>query len=261
MGKKRKRITRKQALRRRRITKLVFFGIIIFIIYTIFFKSNLFRIKTINVSGNKKTEKAEIIKQSTFQEGYKTFSFKRDEGINNIKMIPYIKDAEIKRKFPDKVNIKVTERKPIAMASYMNKNMLIDENGRILETRNSGEEVDLADISGLELNNIQEGHQIFQGKLAEEQIEFIEISNKKKKLNQMKYINFSDMNSIVVEMKTSEKVYFGNVNDLDYKLDYLDVILKDTKSKKKNVKRVEFNKGENPVVVTEDHVEEEITGE
>lgn len=258
MGKKRRGITRRQAIRRRRITKTVLFAIIVFIFYMIIFKTNLFKINKIEVSGNKKIEREEIIKKSTFKEGFKTFNFSKKAGIENIKKIPYIKDVELSRKLPNKIKIKVVERAPVAMASYMNKLMLIDNDGYVLETRNRGEKIDLVEISGLELNNVKEGEEIFQGKLSDEYIEFIEVAKNKNYLAKMKYINFSDMDNIVVELKTSEKIHFGNVNDLAYKLDFLEKILKDTKSKKVKIKRIELNKGENPVVVTHDNIVEEI---
>ena len=104
---KRKGITKKQAKRRRFFTRFLFIVILIGITYILFFKTSLFNIKSIEVEGNKKVKAEDIVKQSTYKENFKVFSFKKKDGIKNINKIPYIDTVDIKIKYPIRIFIKV----------------------------------------------------------------------------------------------------------------------------------------------------------
>lgn len=214
-------------------------------------KITIFKIKKIEVTGNQKITKEEILKKAEYREGYNIYKFKKSTSLNNIKSIPYVESADIDIKLPNIVKIKVKEKKPIAMIAYNDELLLIDISGSFLETKKREEGINLPEISGLDIRNKSK---IFQGKYSSEQIEFIKLCHEKKYLNKMKYINFSNMDNIVVELNSKEKVHFGNINNLDYKLDFLDEILKDTKRKKISVKRIELNKGNNPIVITNEDI-------
>ena len=134
----------------------------------------------------------------------------------------------------------------------MDKVLLIDETGRVLETIDREKELAIPEISGLDLNNIKDGENVFSGKYKSEYLDFLKISRDINILSKIKYINLFDIDNIILELKTSEKIYIGNISDLEYKFNFLQTILKDVKKKNIQVKSIEFNKGENPVVITDD---------
>lgn len=253
---KRRGITRKQAIRRRRITKLIFFSIIIFSLYLIVYKTKIFNIKKINVRGNKKIVTEEIIKKSTFKEGFKTFNFEKKQGEENIEKLPYIKSAEIKRKFPNVVDITIVERIPVAMASYIDKYILIDKEGYTLEYRNKTEELEYPDISGIEINNVKEGQNLFQGKYLKDQSQFLDLLIKNSLLNKIRYINFSDMNDIVLELEMGEKIFLGNLNSMDEKLIFLNKTLKNLEEKEIKASKIELRDPSKAIVSKDDIIEE-----
>lgn len=262
MTKRRRGINKRQAKRRRRITKLVFFSLIIFVIYSLVYKTNIFNIKKINVTGNKKVVTEEIIKKSTFKENFKIFNFDKKVGIENIEKIPYIKSAEIKRRIPNIVNITVKERVPIAMVSNLDKVIFIDKEGYALEIKDRVEDLEFPDISGIKVNKTKPGQRVFPDKNLNDQVEFLELSIKNNVLNRMKYINFSNMNEIILELITGEKVYLGNLNDMEEKLIILNEIV--IKLEEDNIKatKIELRDSSKAIVSTgEDILYEELNEE
>ncbi len=247
---RKRKITKRQALRRRRILKLTLFTIIVFLLYLLIFKNPLFNLKKISVKGNTKT-KTEVIKSnSTFREGYNIFKINKKEGINKIKKLPYIKEVDIKLKLPNEIEIKVSERDSVAFTKYLDSYAYIDRDSRVLYIGNKLYKQKKPEIFGLKLSNIKEGKNIFT-KENKDELNLLRLLDDKNWEDKIKYINLYDSDNLVLELVNGEKIYFGNFSNLEYKLDFLEEILADAKSKKIKIKSVDFNKGENPIVVPE----------
>lgn len=65
-----------------------------------------------------------------------------------IERVPWIATAEIKRVYPNRLEVRVTERKPYALWKRSERNYLIDETGRVLSAVGTTEFPDLLQISG-----------------------------------------------------------------------------------------------------------------
>ncbi len=103
----------------------------------------------------------------------------------------------------------------------------------------------------MKLEELEAGDNIYST-LEESIEEFITYSEQSGLIKLMKYINFADNNNIMIELKDGIKVAFGPLNNVKYKLSFLNKILNDIEKKDIKVKQILLNKGDNPIVVTED---------
>ena len=127
-----KQMRRKKA-NRRLIGLLTIFFLLIFSI--IYLQSPLSRIQSIEVDGNRYLTDNEIIKQSTLQINDNIWEMKRDKIEAIIKKHPEIKDVSLQRKFPNHINIKVTEYEHTAYVQKGKEYYPVLSNGKILDKK------------------------------------------------------------------------------------------------------------------------------
>lgn len=117
-----------------------------------------FHIDTINVSGNKLYDKDEILAQCTIDIGENLFLSDTQTAKEMLEQnLPYIYNAEIKRKLPYTIEIKVTEATPAYSIKNKDKTfILLDDNFKVLE--NKAKKAQGITISKAEIENANPGH-------------------------------------------------------------------------------------------------------
>lgn len=244
MEKKKQRKRKKKS-----IGRFLLLVIAIILSYIFVFKTDVFIVSEIIVEGNKKLKADTIVKASTCNIGENIFRIDIDNGENNLKLIPYVKDSKIKRQLPDKVIIEVEERKEVAVVDYMDYVVYIDKEGYILEIDRDKKEVELPKISGLDMVHFEEGSNIYQDNSMEKLEEFITYSEASKLLSLIDEIDVSNYDSINIQLNNGTLVEFGPLNNVKYKLSFIIEILQDIESKNMEARKIMFNKGENPIIV------------
>lgn len=213
--------------------------------------SNIFNISNVIVEGNNKVSISEIKKAAGIERGNKYFEVAKKDRISNIKNIPYIKDADIKYSLGGDVKIIVKERTPyyqIESSEYL----LVDEEFRILENSDSKSE-NLINLIGLNVEDPQPGKYILNFKEDEEKKNLlIELKNPDYKLQgNIKDIELLDSIATFVTID-GIKIEFGSYSNISYKLKMLSLILEDIKNTDKNAVIIQMEKGENPILITDD---------
>ena len=94
--------------------------------------SSFFDLAEITVQGNNIVSRDEIIAISGMRIGANLLRFSRAQATANILSLPYIKDAEVSRTFPNRVGVRVSERTPAALVFDGEQYMALDESGRCL---------------------------------------------------------------------------------------------------------------------------------
>ncbi|MCR4822718.1 MAG: FtsQ-type POTRA domain-containing protein [Treponema sp.] len=98
----------------------------------------------------------------------KFMNFSTDEAKSLILSVPGVESVEVTKRFPNKINIAVTERKPVAMTFISNNGRTIpveiDKNGVLFygSANSVSSDVSLPLISGIPVENIPEGMRIPQ---------------------------------------------------------------------------------------------------
>lgn len=233
------------------LRKYFLFAIILIILYLFVFKTDYFSVKNIEVVGNKKLSNSEIIKASLCNKGENILKVNTRTGEESIRRLPYVKDCKIKRKFPNTIIIQVEERKEIAAIPYSNLVALIDKEGYVLTIEKDSKNIKLPRLIGLSKVEVKIGDNVFHQVKIENIEQFIVLSDKLGLLDKIEYIDFSDEKNVTFQINQDTNVAFGHLDNVKYKLDFLIKILEDLNKKKIKAKQIFFNKGENPVIVTD----------
>lgn len=96
-------------------------------------KSEIFKLTEFEIIGNSILRESEIINSEELITNKNIFSYKLKEIKKYVISNPYIEDAEIKRKLPNKITISIKEKDVIAVLSNEEDLCYIDNNGNLIE--------------------------------------------------------------------------------------------------------------------------------
>lgn len=235
-----KRMTKKQAkiLRKKkkikRIIKLITLLMIIIGGVVFALVSPIFNIKEINVVKNEQISSDTIVSLSQLKTGQNIFKYSSKKVEKEIKTNPYIESVNIKRKFPDKIEITVTERQKNYNIEFLNGYAYINNQGYILEI--SEQRLELPIIQGIstEEEKIVEGNRLNEQDLSrlEIVIQIMKICETYDLNKKVSKIDISDKNNYVIYMEEEKKtVYIGDESNLSNKMLYIPTILEENKGK------------------------------
>ena len=100
--------------------------------FFILLKDNHFSVREIRVTNNRRISVERIVELSGIQTGDNIFKVKLQEVLKKIRGAPLVKNAIVRRKLPDTIEIKIFEREPIIRVQVANRKdvwMNIDEFG------------------------------------------------------------------------------------------------------------------------------------
>ena len=117
-----------------------------------------FNIETIDVEGTSKYTAEEIVAKSGLQTGDNLFRISTGDASKRIiSELEYIDNVEIRRSFPNKLTITITEAKPVMSLSSGTNYYLVSDAGRILESGLSGPKENTFVVTGIDLNGYKNG--------------------------------------------------------------------------------------------------------
>lgn len=188
-------------------------------IYTLL--SPIFNIKTISITGNAKLSIDEIVSLSKIELEQNMFKYRKEDIINNIKENAYIDTVKVSRKFPDTIELEVSERSATFMIKFANAYAFINNQGYILEITDKKQ--DLPTITGIQTKqeDIQTGNRLCTEDLKrlEDVLKIMEsaVSNNINDLiTQIDITNHDDYKLIL--QKKKKIVYLGDTSNLSTKM-------------------------------------------
>lgn len=249
-----KKMTRVEKKKRR--NKILFRLLLLFIliiIVTIFaFNSDFFNINYIIVEGNNKLDYDYIVNASLIDVEENIFRIKTSDAEKHLNKLPYVKDALVKRKLPNTVYINIGEREVAYQIKILSTYVLLDKEGYVLEL--SDEQVANSPIFlGFELSDIKVGESIFEKDKNINLYDFFLDDEIYNIITNMSAIIYNKKeNTINIDLNSGIGVAFGPLDNVKYKIRLLDKILVDIEKKQIKCKMIIMNKGDNPILVTDD---------
>ena len=147
--------------KRRRRHYLLRIGIVILVVVLaiVFMKSDYFMIKKIKVYGNHKYSRAYILKKADIKKKRNIF-FETDtsDGEDALLSNPYFKEADIERDLPDRIIIRVKERRDAAKIERNGRYYIIDKDGVVL--RRTKKDLKVTLLEGVKANKTEPGETI-----------------------------------------------------------------------------------------------------
>ena len=201
---------------------LILLGIVIGgIVYAML--SPIFNIQGITVTGNSKISSETIVSLSGLIIDQNIFSFRTSDVIDGIKQNAYIDTVDVKRKFPDQVELSVKERVATYMLTYGNAYVYLNNQGYILEI--TSEKGDFPTITGYETptEQIVEGNRLSTTDLEKlnDVLKIMEaISSGGNKIDsQITQIDITDNSNYILTLgKAKKKIYLGDTTNLSTKV-------------------------------------------
>ena len=117
--------------------------------------SDLFRVETIQVEGNKQVVRSDIVGLSDINSGDMTFDLDLNLIGRKISENPWIREAQVARIFPKQVVIRIEERQPRAIINldYL---YYLDERGEVFKVLGSGDSLDYPVVTGFDREELQQ---------------------------------------------------------------------------------------------------------
>jgi len=145
--------------------KMFLFLLMVSALYFLF-HSEIFNIDSFSVKGNDLLSREEIIETAGAKKGTNIFNVNLREMEEKIELHPVIKNAEVKRVFPNSLSIEVQEHKPSAVIAARGGFMLLDKEGYLIEKVEKISHIDLPVITGVDVKkNVVPGDIISNKKL------------------------------------------------------------------------------------------------
>jgi cell division protein FtsQ len=249
--------SKKKKPKKRRLFFLVFILLILLAFYIVF-ETDFFYIKEVLVDNNKVLTDDYIKEKTDINKTHNIFLVEIERIENNLEKETYIKNAEVKRKLPDKIIINIEERKGIISYDYNSKRYLLDFDGVVLKEIENEE--NLFKVSSEIKSRVKIGTKInFQ----ESNLKFDEI------LNISRYIYENNKNLNCNILLKNDNIYciidkntymkFDIENKIEYQYEFgLDIIETRLDNNQSITGMIDFTKGENPIYIDLKDLEEEI---
>lgn len=240
----RKKITRQEKKRKKRIKKIKFFLKIFLLIGIIAggiafaLTSPIFNIKDISVENNVTIPSDTIISLSGLKTGENIFKFYKANIIEQIKENPYVESVEIHRKFPSTVQINITERVATYSVDYMGKYAYINSQGYILEISEDSKKIPVIQGATTNEDDIKPGNRLNNEDLKrlEQVIRIMDASKGAGLDTQITSIDISDENEYSIYLNEEKKrVYLGDSSNLSNKMLYVQAIVEQEKGKEGDI--------------------------
>ncbi len=182
----------------------------------------LFKIDTISVSGNSKYKTEQIISASEIEKNTNLFTADASNAQEQLlKKLPYIYQAEVKRKFPSTIQITVKEADTVYyIKNKDNTFTLFDSTLKVLEANIAAEPKDGIEIKKLAPSNAVAGEVIKpdDGKSYDDLLALMQIIEKLKLNDEITEIYSNDANNNFMVYKGRITFKLGSTTDLEDKV-------------------------------------------
>lgn len=95
----------------------------------LFLQSGFFRLERLAVTGNHRVSQDEVALLAGVTPGARLYSLRLDDVASRIERNPWIRDAQVSRRWPATLVVKVTERQPVALIPYYQYFLAVDRDG------------------------------------------------------------------------------------------------------------------------------------
>ncbi|OQB15981.1 MAG: Cell division protein DivIB [Firmicutes bacterium ADurb.Bin193] len=213
---------KKRIRRNRRRRKILFFSFVLLCVIMFFRLTPFFNIKHITCTGNIKVSVEEIISVSTIGYNYNLFKTSISKAEKLIKTIPYVSDVKVKRKFPNKIEINVTESEICGYIPLSGGYIYIDKNCKMLEYRDTPPEQIVPVVENTGVLTFESGRQLVADD--EDKVKSLTavfnalISNSV--LEKTAVIDVLSVGRIKFLYNNSLEIIVGDIKDIDYKISF-----------------------------------------
>lgn len=219
-------------------------------------KTSFFSIKTVDVIGNEKLKKDRVLLYSGVAIGDSIMELNEDEILMNLKSEPYIESVNIEKKYPNRIVLKIVEKKDVLVV-VGDKKVYIDREGTVLSISDSLKSYYVPPVEGLKLKSpvVSNGLE-YSNKIDKDEFkDFVRGIGRLGLFGEISNIKVTEKDELEIHFGSKKEALLGEFKDMEYKLNYLEEITKDLSKKGKVFEKIDFTRG-NRVIVEEKLVKE-----
>lgn len=213
-------------IRRRRRIQVVAAVVIVFaiIISSIqLYRSGLFNIKKIIVSGNKSVVAGKVIEACNIGENDNIISFSTAKLRQKLLKNPWVKEVSVTRALPDTLRVQIIERVPVAIISHGSKFYLVDDDFFIISELQYADGAKVPTITDLPVERISVGDRLMDESLknAIDCLKSMDSSLAKT----ITLLSASSVDKLSLYNKDNIEILYGEANQVDEKNKVIKTIL------------------------------------
>ena len=228
------RVQQKNMLRRRRNRQLRFrlLTVCLAAAVAVITVSGFFHAEEFVISGETRYEKKELLSTLPVKQGDSLIFLDKHHAISTLqKAFPYLDEIVLDRKFPDTLEIQLTEREPVVAVQQEEEYYLLDQTGKVLEQKVEDETGSVTQVIGVGKVSLKIGETI--PKKGYEKLwavlDFLELMRKYDLNDRVNSIDITKSYEVDLKFDQNYRIEFGSVDDKDlveYKIQFLQAVLK-----------------------------------
>lgn len=236
----------KRKIRTRRITTLCVLGVVVILCICLF--TPIFGVTEISVTGNLNVAAADIIGTSGIKKGQNIFRINTQKAENVLEEISYVEDAEIKRKFPARVNIVIKESNADMIYDTPTEFIVTTIEGRVLQKTNDVTSIPVPIVKGIKIKKAEPAQfiEVKNPEISDISIEYIKCFYKSDYWLQIDEFDVKDPSNFMMIMRSGMRVTFGEIDSIEglmRKIKMLDAIIPQIKQTERSYLDLTTDKG------------------
>lgn len=236
----------KRKIRARRITTLCVLGVVVILCICLF--TPIFGVTEISVTGNLNVAAADIIGTSGIKKGQNIFRINTQKAENVLEEISYVEDAEIKRKFPARVNIVIKESNADMIYDTPTEFIVTTIEGRVLQKTNDVTSIPVPIVKGIKIKKAEPAQfiEVKNPEISDISIEYIKCFYKSDYWLQIDEFDVKDPSNFMMIMRSGMRVTFGEIDSIEglmRKIKMLDAIIPQIKQTERSYLDLTTDKG------------------
>ena len=236
----------KKKIRARRITSLCVLGVVVILCVCLF--TPIFGVTEISVTGNLNVAAVDIIGTSGIKKGENIFRINTQKAENALEEISYVEDAEIKRKFPAKVNIVIKESNADLIYDTPTEFIVTTIEGRVLQKTDNVTQIPVPIVKGIEIKSAEPAQfiKVKNPEISDVNVEYIKCFYKSDYWLQIDEFDVKDPSNFMMIMRSGMRVTFGAIDSIEglmRKIKMLDAIIPQIKQTERSYLDLTTDKG------------------
>ena len=143
-------------------------------------RSDIFRLTTVSIQGNRMTRQAQILDLGSIEQGVNLLSFDVGLAEEHISRHSWIDRVEIERSWPSTLTVRVSEYRPLAMINIEKKEgqslYYVDHHGKVFVQVKDSQDLDFPVITGVQSTGELTGTMIGDKGLAAQAFQFLRLA-------------------------------------------------------------------------------------
>ena len=217
---RRRRVDVRRDQGRRRLRRVLALGILVALAVGAWalLRSPLLAVHTVAVEGSSHVTRAEVEKATGIRPGAAMFDVSPGRAADRLEALPWVATAKVSRQWPDRVQVRLTDRRPVARVVSGRTASLVDRTGRVLQVGDAGHTA-LPQLTGV--RPVPVGRQIEGAQILLRTVAVLPAHLR----NHVAGFRLAKDRSVVVELASGGKVDLGGGEDLVAKYASLSTML------------------------------------